>query len=503
MIGVPVYHKIKALREGHSIRDCARRLDISPATVSKYAQLSLEEACSSVGCHQRSSQFDPARDYILKQLSLFPRISAVKLLRKVKERYPEICAKERAFRNYIAPLRKAAAPENIRYYEPVLDMEPGRQVQVDIGEEWVERDSSGSRFKVYFVSFVFSYSRKQYVYFQGGPYNTESFIKAHIEAFRYFGGIAKEYVYDQTKFVVITEKYREVFFNERFHQFALKYELSPRVCEGYDPESKGKVERSIGYVKADFLYGDYFIDVPDVRKGSLHWLNEVANCRLHATTKRRPVDMFEEERSHLNQRVDLLDGRPTRWADKTGLISFEGNKFSVPYQYQRKEVWVLKVENILIIKDKNSGEQIATHEIPPGRGHIIKNNNHYRDYRKSVETLTYEALTLFEELPGGSELVERIKADNPKIMRDQLRALAHLRRKYSLELWQAAMPTLRNLPHLRATLIESILDSYQQRQCISQIESDSPLSAIDHHKTSSLERSLDCYMEVIANDEIR
>jgi transposase len=220
MKGVAVYHQIKALCQQYSYRDCACRLGISVNTVQKYAQTSMEEASSYFEGIKRPSQFDEAREFIIDQLTRFPKIRAPKLLRKIRERYPSITAKERALRNYITPLREAvceATAENIRYYEPVLDMEPGRQVQVDIGEEWVCRDENGGRFKSYFVSFVFSYSRKKYATFRGRFYDTESFIDAHIAAFRYFGGIAEEYVYDQTKLVVINERYREVWFNRDFY----------------------------------------------------------------------------------------------------------------------------------------------------------------------------------------------------------------------------------------------------------------------------------------------
>jgi len=45
--------------------------------------------------------------------------------------------------------------------------------------------------------------------------------------------------------VVIKEIYREVLFNHEFHQYANSIGFHPHVCEGYDPQSKGKVERCI------------------------------------------------------------------------------------------------------------------------------------------------------------------------------------------------------------------------------------------------------------------
>ena len=84
MKGAAVYHRIKSLSEGHSMRECARRLGISINTVRKYAGMDLAEASDYLGKVKRSSQYDVARDFILDHLEQFPEMTATKLLRKVK-----------------------------------------------------------------------------------------------------------------------------------------------------------------------------------------------------------------------------------------------------------------------------------------------------------------------------------------------------------------------------------------------------------------------------------
>ncbi len=155
MIGVDVYHQVKALRKDYSQEEVAHRLGRSVNTIRKYNAMSVEQAADYFGSSQRSSQFDTALEFIEEQLGRFPKISAVKLLRQVKVRYPEITGKARAFRDYLAPLRANIKPDQQRRYEPVLDMVAGQQVQVDPGEKTIER-ADGSSFKVYFVVFIFS-----------------------------------------------------------------------------------------------------------------------------------------------------------------------------------------------------------------------------------------------------------------------------------------------------------------------------------------------------------
>lgn len=81
------------------------------------------------------------------------------------------------------------------------------------------------------------------------PLDIQAFIRLHYEAFRYFGGMPEECVYDQTKLVVISEEYREIVVNQRFHEYATAAGYRIHACEGYDPESKSKAEAGVKYVK--------------------------------------------------------------------------------------------------------------------------------------------------------------------------------------------------------------------------------------------------------------
>jgi len=495
MIKVDMYHKIKGIGrlKDYSLRDCAKQLGVSVKTVRKYREMGLEKAAQYLGRTHRSSQFDLASDFIRYKLGHFPKIHSPKLLREIKRKYPDITAGERALRNYLTPLKEEFKNVKIRHYEPVLDMVPGHQIQVDGGEFWAQRDLAEDKFKVYFIAFVFSYSRYAYVSFQTKPYDTDAFIKAHIEAFRYFGGVAKEYVYDQTKLVVIQEKYREVLFNEKFHKFALQSEFLPFVCEGYDPESKGKVERLIRYIKEDFLYGTIFMDIEDVRKRGIEWLNTVANIRIHSVTHRKPVEMFKEELPLLSNRYYVKIESNKRIVDKTGLLSFEGNKYSIPYQYQRCEVIVERRDNSLLVRDKETGELIVALEISQEKGVIQKNNNHYRDYRKTTAELKSETEMLFAKIENSVQIVERLIADNPRIVRDQLRGLQSLKSKYSKEIWDSSIRVMLNLPEMRATLIERILITCQNQARLLQIEKKHNVELDRVSSNSCLDRPADYY----------
>jgi len=490
-----MYNSILTLKElGKSQRQIADVLQLSKSTVNKYCQMS--EADGKMHSCRRAgrSAFSVAEAYIRDRLLLKPKLRSSRLYWEVMERYPGIEAKQRAFRSYVKNLRDELPRTQQRFFS-VIETLPGRQIQVDGGEMRVDC-VSGGQIKVYFCSFVLSFSRQLFVHCQTRPYNTDDFIAAHCQSFRYFEGMAAEYVYDQTKLVAIHEKYREVLYNEAFHQFSVKSGFHPLVCEGYDPQSKGKIERCIQEVKQGFLYGRSFADLADLRDQLQEWLFRF-NRRIHSTTGRVPQDLWAEEKSLLVPPPEVYIQPQTRKADKTGLISYSGNKYSVPLAFQNRIVLIEPENGMLAILDPSSGKVMATHQIPAGKGNLIKNNNHYRDFQVILQELKDKTISRFSRFADGVQIVERLLTDNPKIARDQLRAMHKLLDKYDHQTWDKAYPLIMEMPTLRATLIESILAKAERL-----IRLDDALSqpTVVPVKESAIQRSLSDYMGVIRND---
>lgn len=255
-------HKIKGLHDdgcGLSIRAISQELGISRNTVRKYLRADEVAIATAQLDRSREKRLDEHRDYIVHLLGAFPKLSAVKVARKLREKLGELEVSDRSIRRYVQMLKRTHAVGQRRYYEPVIDHLPGVQCQIDPGELRGVLIGGEAR-TVYFVAFVLSFSRLMYVGVSFTPIDTAGFIQLHDEAFRYFGGVPEECVYDQTKMVVIQERFRELTVNQRFHEYATAAGFRVHACEGYDPESKGKVEAAVKYVKQDCLYGETFID---------------------------------------------------------------------------------------------------------------------------------------------------------------------------------------------------------------------------------------------------
>ena len=431
-------HKIKGLYDegrGLSIRAISRELGVSRNTVRKY--LALEEVAISAARDDpsRTKRLDGHRDYLINQLKAYPQLSAVKLARRLQEKVGELPVSGRSLRRYVRALKQAVASGQWRYYEPVLDMVPGIQCQVDPGElrgVWIGDQER----TLYFVVFVLSCSRLMYAGLSFQALDTETFIQLHDEAFRYFGGVTEECVYDQTKLVVIDERYRELNLNQRFHQYATTAGYRIHACEGYDPESKGKVEAGVKYVKQDCLYGEHFASETAVREHLQDWLERVANARCHGTTGREPRVHFEaQERAHLRPYLvpdSVLRVPPateTRRADKTGLISWQANKYSVPMAWQQARVGVHEVAGELVIHDLEAGEELARHVVSAEKGRIIKNNHHYRDHAQRIADLEAAIVALLDDSQGKA-LCRLLQQTSPRIYKDQLVAARSLLRAH-------------------------------------------------------------------------
>jgi len=235
-------HKIKALYDegnGSSIRAISEQLKLSRNTVRKYLRMDEEEIAIQQDQCERYKELDKYRDYIVHLLQTYPRLSAIKVKRKLREKMGKIKVSNRSMRSYVQQLKETITSRQQRYYEPILNHVPGVQCQVDPGELRGVM-IGGVETTVHFVVFVLSYSRLMYVGLSRNAIDTECFIKMHDAAFRYFGGRPEECVYDQTKLVVISEIFRELTLNHRFHQYATGAGFHIRACEGYDPESKEK-----------------------------------------------------------------------------------------------------------------------------------------------------------------------------------------------------------------------------------------------------------------------
>ena len=192
--------------------------------------------------------------------------------------------------------------------------------------------------------------------------STNTLIRCHQNAFRYFGGYPEEILYDNMKQVVIKRllKQEDPTLNRQFEDFAGFYGFKPILCRPYRGQTKGKVERTVQFVRDNFMVGIKYNSLADLNGQALAWCNKV-NGKIHATTNEIPFERLQKEGLSPLTREYIIDKINLRRVQKDCLISYAGNQYSVPAEYIGKDVAVVALDSMLAAYYE--GKQIALHRI--------------------------------------------------------------------------------------------------------------------------------------------
>ncbi|GAH47035.1 unnamed protein product, partial [marine sediment metagenome] len=194
-------------------------------------------------------------------------------------------------------------------------------------------------------------------------------------------------------------------------------------CRKADPQSKGKVENVIKYVKQSFLYNRPFIDIPTLNTEALGWLIRTANGMPHSVTCKKPRDEWDIEKEHLieNKPYSFNDTGSTYPVRGDNAIYYKSNMYSVPegtYKGRGTEILMTVTEDKLIIKDLYDN-QICIHDICAGKGRVIVNTDHQRDKSKKIDNLLLEVAMTFPDYDTALTYLERIRKAKKRYARDQ------------------------------------------------------------------------------------
>lgn len=355
-------------KKGLSYTEIARKHHIDPRTAKKYAESDSKPVYTLTA--PKPSKLDPYKHLIDMWLEEAP-YSAVRIHEKLMEQGCD--CKYTIVRQYVAT-RKADLNEKATVRFETM---PGLQGQVDWGFfENYKVLENGEYKKLYCFLMILGYSRMRYIEFVTDM-STTTLIKCHINAFRYFGGYPEEILYDNMKQVVVKRlmKQSESELNKQFEDFAGFYGYKPVLCRPYRGQTKGKVERTVRYVRENFMVGIQYNSLADLNSQAHAWCNKV-NAKVHGTTNERPIDRLAEEHLLPLKREYIIDKINLRRVEKDCLISYAGNKYSVPAEYVGRDVTVIVLDHMLAAYFE--GKQIALHKLSYSRNTLNVNKEHYK-----------------------------------------------------------------------------------------------------------------------------
>ena len=357
---IVLIHDLK--KQGLSVSAIARKVGCDRKTVRKYLDGGLEAPV--YGPRQpRARVIEPYEDYLQERIRAFPDLSGARLLREIRK-----LGYDGGYTAVTDFLRKVRPPKQTQF-ERRFETPPGKQAQVDFAEFTVEfTDEPGVVRKVWLFSMVLGHSRWLWGRFVASQ-NLQSVLRCHIAAFSDMGGVPEEILYDRMKTAVTGEDEAGVVtYNSSLVALLNHYGAIPRACQPYRAKTKGKVERPFRYIRQDFFLARTFRNMDDLNAQFDAWRTEVANPRLHASTRRVVDEAFAEELAHLKP----LPAIPysailsvERRVSKDGMIAVGGNFYSVPDTTRRRTLEVQHHATELRIYE--DGELIACHPVLEGK----------------------------------------------------------------------------------------------------------------------------------------
>lgn len=398
MIIMNMYQKIQSCKKQLlSKNQTTKKLKVDWKTVKKYWDMNEDQFLSYMqDLETKEKVFEPYRNDILAILKVNKDVKnntiyASSIYDVLEEKYGELPGSERTLRRYLSYLKEFSDfdySKGVRFYTPVDELPFGKQLQLDFGEIKI---NSGE--KVYIFASVLSASRFKYVSVQPNPFKTIDVIRHLLDCFDCIGGIPDEIAIDQDKVMVTSENQGDIVLTKVFSDFKREQGFKLFVCRKADPETKGKVENLVKFVKTSFFSAREFNSFKDVPDKLEHWLIRKGNGKVSGGNGCKPMDLIEQERKKLNPlrlsiyRTERVVDRESRKVYPTSMISVGSSYYSVPRKFIKKTVWIYQTASTLFVYDSIQGDLIASHKISLLPGAQIIDKMHIRMNKEKLSGL--------------------------------------------------------------------------------------------------------------------
>jgi transposase len=354
----------------------------------------------------RPTMLDPYRAFVAETLEQHPALRATRLFEMARDR--DYAGSVVQLRRYVRTVRPS--PRSEAYLR--LSTMPGEQAQVDWGHFGKIKVGHAERALSCFV-LVLSWSRAVYARFTLDQ-TMESFQRGHVEAFSALGGVPRTILYDNLKSVVLERAGDHIRFNESMLLLAGHYHFAPKPCAPYRGNEKGKVERTIQYLRHGFFAARRFTSVADLNAQLAAWITRTANARkLPGDPAGRLVrDALDEERPRLLPlpehpwSCDLV--KPVS-SGKQPYIRFDKNDYSIPHHLVGLPLTLIANETLVRITN-GAGAVFANHARSYDQKQVIEDPAHIaalaREKRRAHELRGRDRLRA--ACPSADALIEAL-----------------------------------------------------------------------------------------------
>jgi len=417
---------IKLWKDGKSKKFISRAVNHDIKTVRKIIKLYNKDSVTSISYKKRASLIDGYQEDI--QTLIENNLSKIRIYEEIRK------------------IGYSGSYSSLTHFIRILNNDPkicvrfhtlpGEEAQVDFGDVGRLPSPKGGISRAYIFNMRLSYSRLDY-YEIVFDQKVETFIRCHVNAFKYFKGIPKNIKIDNLKSAIIEASFYEPIYQNLYASIANYYGFNITPCRVRKPQEKGKVENGIKYIQNNFFAGRDFADNKSMTLQLRDWLDNYCNERVHGTTKEKPVILFKEkELPALNQlpENDFTFGMLLmRKVHSDCHVTIDHNYYSVPYNHAGKVVEVEVTESLVKIYADN--EQIALHTKITGKGQFATITAHYPKYKyftnDSPEYLAKSKQDMEEIGEYTKTLFANIVKENPNSWYRTVSGILNLRKTYS------------------------------------------------------------------------
>ena len=336
--GKDVQEFMEMKREGLSIQSISELTGYDRKTVRKY--LLAPVAVPRYGPRVVApSKLDPHKAYLEQRMKAGVWNAQV-LLRELRQRGYQ--GGYTILKDWLQPQRSAGSVSAVRRFETP----PGKQGQADWGHLGY-LETGGEQYRVWGFAITLGYSRRMWSQ-AALDQKLGTLLRMHEAAFREWGSVPEEILYDRMKTVCLgTDEREEIIWHPVFLDFARYWGFRPRLCRPYRAKTKGKIESGVKYIRRNFvcgLLGREPTCLMDFNTELRQWVDGVANQRVHGTTREKVLMRWDMDQFSMQ----TVDGRPSypyiddelRKVAPDAYVSWQASRYSVPWQYAGKQVWV-------------------------------------------------------------------------------------------------------------------------------------------------------------------
>jgi len=378
----------------------------------------------------RQSKLDPYKEMIAKLLDKYSDITGQRVYEHISEKGFE--GKITIARDYLRSIRQAGKKTPVR----MVETDPGQRAAHDWSDYNIRftLQNPGVTTQVTFFSYVLCCSRRQYVEVVDDK-KQKTLFRAMINAFIYFDGVPLEIKSDNQKACVDRWEAGQPVFNGKYLEFATHYRFRPLTIRPGHPTENLKVERPFYYLERSFLNGREFRDVDDLKIQLQKWLTDVNDVRVHATTRKKPIDLYIQEHPFLqvlpanhfdtSEVVNLV-------VNQESCVQWKGYLYVVPDKYMYEVCSVRITEDHLVVYSP-MGEQLVTYPLAePGRKERYV-GVHQKTGKKPDLDIAGVISRLEAFAPEMSEYIDQVRRHKPGSWRHHLRSLLAMKVNYRVE----------------------------------------------------------------------